>query len=83
MNLAFEVSKDKPLAKADFEPFRIVNLWDMLRYCAEDFVAIAGMLTKHGSLLDTKNQVHSIRPDFTRVCEQGGLVHPSLVGASR
>jgi len=59
MNLALKWLDNKPLTKEDFESYKIVSLWDMLRFHSEKFVDICMKLTRISRSIEAlKEQGH-------------------------
>jgi hypothetical protein len=53
MNFAFELQKDKGVREGVlFQPFKLVSLWDMLRFNADLFVNVCKMLGETSRPLD-------------------------------
>ena len=59
MNLALKGLHDKPLTKKDFELYKIVSLWDMLRFQAEKFLDICMKISRIGrAIADREEEGH-------------------------
>jgi hypothetical protein len=56
--IAFQIENDKPLTKEDFEPFKIVSLWDMLIFHADIFIQILSNLANMRLFLDNAQKKH-------------------------
>jgi len=67
MSVAFDFSKDKPLTKEDFKPFKIVSLWDMKRFYATAWFSVCSFL---GEIQGAKKALEMVK----QMKQKGGRI---------
>ena len=61
MNLPFQLRNDKGLREDNpLQPFKLVSLWEMLRFYADGFVNVTAVLADLGGILDALQRKHGL-----------------------
>jgi hypothetical protein len=84
MNLPLKIIEDKPLTKEDFRPFRIVSIWDIIRFYARDILQMCRTLdhiSRNIMVLPNPDAVISGLPSdlYSSLCTNIKLFHQNLV----
>jgi hypothetical protein len=72
MSMPFDFSKDKPLTKEDFEPYRMVSLLDLLEFHAYRFISVCELLASLQCHIDdcTENALTEETKDVQKQVKQ-------------